>query len=352
MSHSSFLLYGAYGYTGKLIARFAESYGLRPLLAGRNEARLREMAAETGFDYRVVSLDNQAATDRVLQEVPVVLHCAGPFMYTAHPMMEACLRNGVHYLDITGEIEVFELGHSLDQAAKAAGIMLMSGTGFDVVPTDCLALHLKEQLPDATHLELAFVNEGGSLSHGTAKTMVENLGKPGAERINGVICEVPIGKHTRYIPGKQHPLFVMSIPWGDVSTAFYSTGIPNIITYTGIRPSAYKYVKWQPYVSGLLRNKWVRGLIRRQIDARPAGPSDAMREKAQTLVWGEVRNDAGKVVQAQLQTPEGYTLTTHASLIIVGQVLSGNHPIGFQTPAAAYGSGLVEKVEGVHYMEG
>lgn len=347
MQEDSFLLYGAYGYTGTLIAELATTFKLRPILAGRNEARLVRMSAETGFEYRAFDLDQPALIDAALSDVTVVIHAAGPFAHTAEPMMDACIRNTVHYLDITGEIDVFELGHKKSAAAMQANIMLMPGTGFDVVPTDCLALYLKEFLPDATQLKLAFVNQGGGVSQGTAKTMVESMGQAGAERIAGVIESVPIGAHHMNIMHEGKSIFVMSIPWGDVSTAFYSTGIPNIITYTGISPKAFRYIRLHKYAKGILGMGWVQALLKRRIDKQAPGPSASIREKAFSLVWGEVQNEQGEKMRARLITPEGYTLTAFMSLNIARKIISGDVKPGFQTPSSAYGADLVLEMEGV-----
>src|SRR5215217_9596900 len=152
---ADFLLYGSYGYTGRLIAERARELGLTPLLAGRDAHALRAQAAELGAEHRAFALDDAAALDAALRETRVVLHAAGPFAHTARPMLEACLRTGAHYLDITGEIAVFEDIHSRNQEFIDAGIIVIPGVGFDVVPTDCLAAMLKRELASATHLKLA-----------------------------------------------------------------------------------------------------------------------------------------------------------------------------------------------------
>lgn len=346
-----FLLYGANGYTGELIARAAREQGMSPVLAGRSEEKVEPIARSLGFEYRIFDLADTQALDRALNQVPLVLHAAGPFVHTARPMLEACLRTQTHYLDITGEIDVFELAHDLDQQARQAGVMILPGTGFDVVPTDCLALFLKKQLPGATHLKLAFTTLGGGISHGTAMTMAENLGKSGAVRREGEIVEVPIGHKTMEVSFSGKKRFVMTIPWGDVSTAYYTTGIPNIETYTGIAPSAYRYVKWQRHLSGLLRSGWVKGLVKQWIDRRPAGPDEERRRQGRSLIWGEVRNAAGDRRGACLAAPEGYALTVQTSLLIARKALSGHAPAGFQTPAGAYGEDLIMEIGGVEREE-
>ncbi len=341
-----FLLYGATGYTGQLIAEYAAAFGLTPILAGRSESKVKAMAEAMKLDYRVFDLADTPALEAALRETPAVLHAAGPFMFTAKPMMEACLRTGTHYLDITGEIAVFEMGARMGAKALEAGIMLMPGTGFDVVPTDCLALHLKNRMPDATHLQLAFAGLGGGVSQGTATTMAENLGEGGAVRKDGKIVKVPMGHKSMIVPFRDKPLFAMSIPWGDVSTAYHSTGIPNIETYVAFSPSAYRWVKMQRYFNWLLRTSFVRNMVKERIRKRPAGPSPERRAKGRSCVWGRVSNATGVSLEAQIVTRDGYTLTALTSLIIAKKVLQGNAPAGFQTPAKAYGADLILEVEG------
>lgn len=341
-----FLLYGAYGYTGKLITELAAQYGLRPVLSGRNPEKLQSLAAEHGLEYLALDLNNQAALEAALERFPLVLHAAGPFKYTAKPMMEACLATGTHYLDITGEIEVFELAHSFDSAASAKNKMIMSGVGFDVVPTDCLAAYLKKKLPDAVELRLAYASLRGGISKGTASTVIESMGRGSYRRIDGVITAVPLGEHAMTVDFGPKKLFVMSIPWGDVSTAYYTTGIPNIEVLTSVHPKTYKKVKWQQHFGWLLRSPLVKNYLRKQLDKRPAGPSAEKRQKASSVIWGEVKNAAGKIETARLETIEGYTLTAHTSLMITKRVLEGDFKPGFQTPAGCYGPDLIIEVEG------
>jgi short subunit dehydrogenase-like uncharacterized protein len=142
-------------------------------------------------------------------------------------------------------------------------------------------------------------------------------------------------------------LFVMSIPWGDISTAFFTTGIPDITTYTGIAKKTYNILKLQPLFNWLLRTNFVRSFIKNKINQRPAGPSDEQRNKATSLVWGQATNATGKTVTVRLSGPEGYTLTTHSALIIMQKVLKGNFLAGYQTPAGAYGEDLILEIPGV-----
>ncbi|MGH9946715.1 MAG: saccharopine dehydrogenase family protein [Pyrinomonadaceae bacterium] len=340
----NFLIYGANGYTGELITRMAVERGLRPIIAGRNKAAIEELSAKHGLEYRVFSLDETAKVDAALQEVEMVLHCAGPFSLTSRPMVEACLRNKKHYTDITGEIAVFEACARTDEKAKAAGIMVMPGVGFDVVPSDCLALHLKNRLPSATHLSLAFYGMG-RISHGTQATMTMNVGKGGAIRKDSKITSVPAGWKTREIDFGEVKKTGVTIPWGDVATAFYSTGIPNIEVFTVVPKSALKMMKMSRYIGWLLATGPFQKYLQSKIPA--GGPSDAERAKGKSLLWGEARDPQGNSVESRLQAPEGYTITAIAALNIAEKILGGNFTPGYQTPAKVYGPDLVLEVNGV-----
>ncbi len=338
----NFLLYGANGYTANLIIERASHFGLTPILAGRNEAKVKALAIQYGLKYRVADLNDAQALDTALANVDVVLHCAGPFSKTALPMQVACLRTRTHYLDITGEVPVFEQGKVLSQQAIDATIMLMSGVGFDVVPTDCMALHLKNKLPDATYLQLAFANDGGSLSRGTALTAVENLGSGGTIRENGQLKTVPNAYKTldvAFEPNKVRSC--ATIPWGDLATAYHTTGIPNIETYMAMPPSAIRMAKLGNYLGWLVGSKLVQSFLKNRINKTITGPNETIRQRARSLVWGRVSNAAGKTVEARLTCPEGYTLTAEMALVITKKVLEGNWKAGFQTPAGLYGENLV-----------
>jgi short subunit dehydrogenase-like uncharacterized protein len=342
--NKNFLIYGANGYTGELISRYAVERGLRPIIAGRNEAAVKELAEKQGLEYRVFSLEETDKLDAALNEVETVLHCAGPFSLTSRQMGEACLRTRTHYTDITGEIAVFEACAAADQKAKDAGIMIMPGVGFDVVPSDCLAAHLKQLLPSATDLKLAFFSKG-RMSHGTQLTMTMNIDKGGAVRRDGKIMPVPAAWRTREIDfGDGVVKTGVTIPWGDVATAYHSTGIPNIEVYTVVPPSAQRLMKLSRFLGPLLASGPVQRYLRSKIPH--GGPSDQERQRARTLLFGEASDTQGNRVEARLQCPEGYTTTALAALNITQKILAGSFTPGFQTPAKAYGPDLILELDG------
>jgi len=345
MADSGYLIYGANGYTGRLIARYAVERGQRPILAGRNARPVEAMASTLGLHARVFDLGDPAALDRGLAGVRAVLHCAGPFAQTSRPMVDACLRNRVTYLDITGEVPVFEACAVRDAEARAAGVMLMPGGGFDVVPSDCLAAHLKRRLPTATELSLA-ISGLTQASHGTAATMIEGLHRGGLVRRGGVLTPVALGHRARMIDFGRGPETAIAIPWGDVSTAYHSTGIPDITVYMAMPAAMRAGIAFAGMFAPLLGSAVVQRMLKAGVRAGPAGPTDAERARGVSHVWGEVTDAAGRRAVSRLRTPEGYTLTALAALEITARVIGGAAPVGYQTPASAYGPDLILAIPG------
>ncbi len=337
---SEILVYGANGYTGVLIAEEAARRGLTPILAGRREGAVRPLAERHGMPWRAFSLDDAGAVRAGLDGVSTVLHSAGPFSATSAPMLDACLAAGAHYLDVTGEISVFEACHGRDPEAKRAGIVVMPGVGFDVVPSDCLALTLREALPDAHRLVLAF-GGGAGTSRGTTMTMVEGFPDGGAIREGGIIRSVPAAWDARTIPFADKPRWGVTIPWGDVSTAYYTTGIPNIAVYLAMPRSSVTAVRLSRPVLPLLKLGLVQSALKRAVDAFVTGPDAEARARAKTELWGRVESPDGRSVEATLQTPEGYTLTAATAIEIAVRVAAGEVEAGARTPAGAFGSSFI-----------
>jgi short subunit dehydrogenase-like uncharacterized protein len=336
----SFLIYGANGYTGELIAREAVRRGLRPIIAGRSADKIEPLARELGLEWRAFAL-----TAPNLDGVDAVLHCAGPFVHTSAPMVRACLDAGVHYLDITGEIAVFESIMAMNDLAVQRGVTLIPGVGFDVVPTDCLAAMLAAKLPTATELELAFYSPKAELSRGTLKTMIESIGEGGAIRRDGKIVRVPPAYATREIPFSLGPRMAMTIPWGDVSTAFHSTGIPNIRVYTGASPKSIARMRRIRSFLPLLGIKPVKRLLQSFANRR-SGPSETKRAAGRTYLWGRAAGGTNEVTMT-MTTPEGYAFTVMSALAAVERLLTSPRRPGSFTPSRFFGAEFVTAIEGV-----
>jgi short subunit dehydrogenase-like uncharacterized protein len=343
----TFLIYGSYGYTGQLIVERALQVGMHPILAGRNEKRLRAQAEQYNLEYRTFSLGETAKLDSALLEVDAVLHCAGPFVHTFGWMAEACLRTKRHYVDISGEIPGFEVLAAMDKLAKETGIMLLPGAGFDVVPSDCLAAHLKERLPAGTQLRLFIRGVGAGVSRGTAKSAIENMHRQGMIRRGGRLVQVPPAWNVREQDFGRGYTKVVSVGWGDVSTAYYSTGIPNIETYFAFPDIAISSMRLMRLIGPLMYNRAAKKILKSLTHLLPPGPEEERRRKGRAILIGEVTSKNGGRASSKLITPEGYTCTALTTVEIMNRILSGEHKTGFQTPSLVYGANFILQFDGV-----
>jgi short subunit dehydrogenase-like uncharacterized protein len=339
------LLYGATGYTGELIARAAVKRGLSPVLAGRTAARVTALAGELRLEARSFAVENTTAVVDGMRGIGLVLNCAGPFSATASRMLQACFATHSHYLDITGEIDVFERAQRHASTAQHTRVVVCPGVGFDVVPTDCLAAKLKSVLPDATHLALGF-DAGGGPSRGTAKTMIEGLATGGRVRSDGHLISVPLGFRTREIDFGAGIKKAVTIPWGDLSTAAWTTGIENIETYIPSSPRAIERLQRVERWRSLMATRPAQWWLKRAAHRAPAGPSEGVRAATRTYVWGEARNPAGTVRTARVATANGYTLTMEAALAIVRRVLDTPPAPNYYTPSQIMGPEFVCELPG------
>ncbi len=343
------LIYGANGYTGEQIARAAASRGLTPVLAGRNRDAVEKLAHELHLPSRVFELTDETEIARNLEGMTLVLHCAGPFQKTARPMAQAAIAARSHYLDITGEITVYEDLLTLGRAAEAANTMLMPGAGFDVVPTDCIATLLKQKMPDATRLELAFIG-GEQAASGSLKTALRQMPGGAVIREAGRLKSIPFFSRSRKIAIGNRSHEVYCIPWGDVSTAFVSTGIPNIAVYTAFPKMQAPLLKFAQPLMPLLKNGTVLSLADRLVETLGQNPKSDYLETAKSLVWGEVTNKDGQRIELALETRDTYTVTIETALKITGEVLQGNFRPGFKTCTQVFGSELVFSVPGTRFI--
>ncbi|MGH3438017.1 MAG: saccharopine dehydrogenase family protein [Sciscionella sp.] len=340
----TWMLYGANGYTGRLIAQVAARRGEQPIMAGRTAGKIAPIANELGFDHRQVGLSDPAALRVALRDVDVVAHCAGPFSATAAPMMDACLATGTHYLDITGEIDVFEAVYARHHDALRAGVVLLPGAGFDVVPTDCVAATLAAEMPDATELHLAF-HGTVKIGPGTAKTAIEGAGTGGRARVGGRLRSVPLAHRHVTAEFPSGPKVVHAIPWGDVSSAYRSTGIPDITTYT-VLPGGRAIGKGSSWLAPVLRTPVVqragKALVQRLLTA-PASAEAGGRAQ----VWGQVRDASGARLSLTMTLPAAIPFTADSVLRAVNQLRAGGVEAGAHTPSTAFGAGFAAECDGV-----
>ena len=343
---SKVLLYGANGYVGELIAKLAKSHALELILAGRNQSLLAAVANKLDLECRVFGLDNSQVIESAIEDVEVIINCAGPFSRSAKPLIDSCLRTKTHYTDIAGEVPEFEALVARDAQAKSSEVMLLPGIGFGVVPTDCMAVYLKSKLPKANKLTLIYETQGG-VSRGTANTVLPNLHKMGALRQGGQLVPARPAEKSLKIDLGAGKITAVTNPWrADLVTAFHSTGIGNIEVYTvfpapiGFLMQASRYLGW------FFSSSLFQSALERLIQTLPAGPTETERAKGKTRVMGIVEDETGQTATARLEGPEAYEVTALAAIATIKHILQGEIKPGFQTPASVYGADLILEVEG------
>lgn len=346
------LIYGANGYTGALIARRMLRHGLNPILAGRNVSGIRSLGKELELETRILRLEDRAALEDALAGVAVVLNCAGPFRETFRTIAKACLVTRTHYMDITGELNVYRRLMAIDMHAREAQVMLLPGIGFDVAPSDCLALYLKGVMPEAERLELAFRSYGpAKISRGTMKTGLITVNDPIRFRHQGKINSVPPFKESQRVNFGQGDEAVDLMTWGDVVTAYYSTRIPNIKVYFKLSDFQRKQLKRLRRLGPLLDLEPLRRLAHAWIDRQPPGPTEAEIIKSRTVIWGKVEEATEHRAVARLYGPEAYEFTAQAAIAGIRRVLDGQVKPGYQTPGTAFGSDFILDVPGTRFED-
>jgi short subunit dehydrogenase-like uncharacterized protein len=339
------LIYGATGYTGALIAKRAAGRGLAPVLAARGEARLRGLAERLGCPWRLFDLHDPHRIRDAVRGAAVVLNAAGPFSATARPMVDACVAVGATYVDITGEIDVLEALAARHEEAVRAGVVLLPGAGFDVVPSDCLAAHLVRRCPGAVRLRLAIAGLSRA-SRGTLKTGVEALGRGTRVRRGGRIVELARPPTARVDFG-EGPRRTVAVSWGDVSTAWHSTGVPHIEVHFEA-PLPVRLAAGLPGpVRRILAGRTAQTMLKRMAERAPAGPDAEFRTAGRAVILGEAWDAAGRRVAARVVTPEPYALTADSALEVALRLRADGAAAGFRTPSSAFGPDLALDLQGV-----
>lgn len=339
------MLYGATGYTGQLVAEQAVERGHRPLLAGRNEEVLRKLGRRLNLKYVAFDLSDLKKISQHSANVELVYHAAGPFTHTSDPMIRACLATHTHYVDITGEIGVFENTFGYDDVARKNGVALISGVGFDVIPSDCLAAYVAQQVPNAQTLEIG-VQALSSMSAGTAKSALEMLQHGASIRRNGQLTSQALGSGARNITFSNGTKRTMPVPWGDISTAYRTTHIPNITTYMPFPPAMIQLARLTGGIGQMaLSSPSVRGLLGSIFTRTMTGPNAATREFGKSYLWAQASNNVGQSAEAWLETADGYQFTALAAIPVIEKVLE-LRPSGALTPAQAFGADFVLEIPG------
>ena len=338
------MIYGATGYTGKLVARLAAERNLDATLSGRNADKLAALASQLGLPHQAVSLGDAQALEKLVGAFDVVLHIAGPYSGTGKPMVDACIGAGTHYLDLTGEIDFIEACAARSNEAAARGVMVMCGVGFDVVPSDCLALHVTQRLPDADRLVIA-IKTRGSVSRGTMKTLIKQIGSGTKMRRGGAVVTLDEVLRMELDFGGEMVSCVAS-SWGDVVTAYHATGIPDITDVFAANKELERLLTMPGGMRRLISSGPGQAVFKWLAERQPEGPSAAERERGRVSMLAQAENAAGKRLRSRLDMPEAYKLTSWTALEIARRVADGAAEPGFRTPAQVFGADFITTFDG------
>ncbi len=346
MSDTNWAIYGAYGYTGEQIAEHAVRRGHRPTLAGRNESALKMVAQRLNLPYRVLDVGDAEGMRQLAESHQLVFNAAGPFSQTAVRVLEGCLLGKAHYLDISGEPLVYEQLYAQHERALKAGIAILPGVGFDVVPTDCAAVLAANQVGTVTKLEIAIAVDGGT-SRGSLFSVVEALEKGALFRREGLLHTVTAGARRMEIPFGGGPRVGLLAPWGDVASSFLSVGAPNIDVYMAFPRNAARPIQWGLRWAKLgLGFSWLRtGILRALHTIAKRGPEPSELEHTRAEIWARAEGVDGRVAEIKLYTAGSYPFTTESAVLCVERTLELS-PTGATTPAKAFGPELVFEITG------
>ena len=340
-----YLIYGANGFSGRLIAQKAKAQRHNVILAGRNANAIQQLAEQLDLPYRVFDLKNLAQLDAAIADVDAVLHAAGPFSKTALPMLNACIRMKKHYIDISGEYRQFQQCASYHTQAKAAGVMLLCGAGFDVTPTDCLAAHLKQRLPTGNQLTLGICVDM-IMSPGTAETIVESFGQPSMIRRDGMLQHIPMGSKQQVIPFKSGEQMCVALPLGELFSVFYNNAIQNIEVFVSLPSPIRLAMRSSNLLPSILRSDNLQKLIKPLMRQSQRGPSEAQMQRGRSEVWAKL-SDGRKFVVGRIFAPDHYVLTAQFACAAAQRAVLDQVPTGYQTPASAFGADFILQFDGI-----
>ncbi len=343
------MIYGATGFAGKRIAREAIIQGLTPILAGRSKVQLEEIGLELGLETRCLSLEEPTEVSASLTDVALLVNAAGPFIFTATALRQACIETGTNYIDITGEMGVLSASLELNARAEKTGVFIVSCAGFDVVGSDCLAKSLASSLNSPSQLFLALI-EGSKFSKGTVSAFIHQLPKGFFCLRNSQLVKIAPGTMCKTVNLGFRYQHLMPFPWGDLVTAKVSTGIENIITYAGCNKlDAYFSRIILPVLGFVYRSKTILNWRITRLNSRHRNPTNDELNTCKTYIWGRVENEAGDAKEGLLETPDGYRFTDISVVHAVTHFLEGKFDglSGAMTPSQAFGLDFAENLPGV-----
>jgi len=334
------ILYGANGYTGRSLASALAQAGVALTLAGRDPAAIRAVAEPLGLAWAAVDLRDGEGLARLLQGATAVLHAAGPFAQTAAPMLAACLRTGVHYLDLGGEWPVFADLMARDAQARAAEIMVMPGIGLTITATDGLMALAKQRHPDTVKLRLG-ISKAQVISRGSVGAAAGLLAPGAVVRRDGALVSIPAGSLARAFDFGAGLREATAMSWADVVTGEFSTGVRDIEVYSELGLGQ----RLSNRASGMAMSVTGAGAWRAAGQALaaawPHGPAEDAQAAAQFVMVAEAIDPWRRSRFLRMRTGDGYSVSVATATAAALRALRGDVTPGFQTPSRVFGPDFI-----------
>jgi short subunit dehydrogenase-like uncharacterized protein len=287
-------VYGATGYTGRLVAAELVRRGAEAVLVGRNAAKLEIVAEDLGgVQTRVAPLDDLAALREALEPCAAVISCAGPFAEHGEPVLTAAIGAGTHYLDTTGEQRYMRrVFDEFGAQAQRARVALLPAMGFDYAPGDMLAAVTAASTEPVDELVVAYAVIGFGASRGTLRSVLGVLAGGDVEWRDGQLAPGPRSRSAGSFDfgepvGRQR---VIRLPAGEHLTVprhVQTHRVRTVLTIATVLPFARLFAPAAPVLMpavGLLVRTPARRAIELAIGRLPEGPSTEDRRRAQFTV--------------------------------------------------------------------
>jgi short subunit dehydrogenase-like uncharacterized protein len=339
------VLYGATGYTGRLVVDELERRGLDYVLSGRDEAKLARLAGDRGAEARAVALDDEPALRELFADASVVISCAGPFTLAGDALVRAAIDTGTHYVDSTGEQPFIKMvfdNHGA--AAERTGVALVPALGFDYAPGDCIAGLAARGHEPLEEVVLAYAVRGFGMSRGTMRSALEIAKGGDVVYTDGDWRPTPFGVFRANFDfpepiGRQ----VMSrYPSGEVVTVPHHTRTRRVVSMITARtlaphPTLAPILPYTLPAAALTLRTPLRGVLNRAIGALPEGPAEAERRSAEFTIVAVARGEDGAERRGVVRGSDMYGLTA-VTLVHGAELMSspGYDRAGALGPAAAY----------------
>lgn len=312
------LVYGS-GAVGTAVAEMLAERQLPFVLAGRSEDRVRDLARTTGSPMRVGDVSD---ADLFLAGISGVINTAGPFRDTAPPLMKACIRAGVHYVDVSNEANTHLDAGALDAVARSRGVGIVAGAGFGTWFVERLVHALAGRLDEPVSAHVVTVpSEGTPRTGGVAASQNVVLSTPAVALVNGQL--ETIRRRVRSFRGQVEPRSAVIVGTGDVIALGKSTGLRTVTVSAGVKVSPTSLRLILPLL--LLKARIAASPSSRHAVKRDAADLPASSDEPRVRLFAEVTGSDGARLQGRLSSRSGTAVAAHTAVAVMHKLTSGGY---------------------------